>query len=1736
MEEPSSKAPVPAPTRTRTTQSAPPIAPSSQFNPKPPKAKEEGELSSSDDDDEPADYTAAQLDTGAVLSGRSHQALSASEISQGNHVKVDAGGPTAISIEYPTRPSIQTKHEKSLGMNQVGHKPGRSGTGGSSGPNSNLVISFSDDESSSDSDEGRQDKSSEDIAKTVRMNGNQKPPTLARKTSKKLGYPTRDSKQMMSKKNPSSRTFIHPKTKNQGANNGIGSAPSIGQGSTSRSLSMLNQKLECQEHGSDHVVGSRNLELQDLRQQIALRETELKLKLAHQNKQSVFGSLRNSYSLNLNRNPGGISVTASPHLPRSLDFPQLDAKEPPRKRLKVGVSSYAQRCVEQSTTAAKLCPPPKDLLLETGKMDKADHGPKPNSMNMTELSVTRCEMRDSERVVMASANLHGIADADHPERTSRMVNACSLSKQDPPLIRMIQNTSTKNTGTGMETNQLMISDGRNVLGSDPNQIRREHELMRSSKDDEVLTLDHAAEVSEKNSVEGSLKNMTVLSDLDNASGAEHGTKEMQSLIEIEESLDKKLDEAQEQRRRCEIEERNALKAYRKAQRALIEANAKCSQLYHQRELYSSRLRSFIMHDTSLFWSSLHNKHLGVQVKSSDNLNQNVDSLPSSSHNMQNEYDQSNQPGYASNIRCLDGVPGDSSHLPVNSSEQCSEPDASTSEPLSHKGPRVANEEFSPLIGPNRSVDEDVDIPPDHNFAQSKQGSQREAQKDGERHESMTSEVSTKISDENSHDFLLREATLRSELVARLGTKSSQYPKGSCSMEAVIEQRSQSDPGSEKTHMSNWSAPNSDAERVRHADFEGTNKLEGHPHDVVEEGESRMSLDNSASIIRSAFCHVKDVSSFKLSRPQQKRLMYDARNDEGVSIYSSTSSSKETDGGLLSEDTASYSCNVAVDPLWPLCMYELRGKCNNDECPWQHIKKCSDGKMRQNLYSDANDCHIESTSSAKRWAVLPSFSKCSPTYVVGLDILKADSRSYEAVVTQNIGQCWQKCFSISLVISSVPKQVRPMDDSVLQNSDGRIEISGCQSRQSSFFRNRNGSLNQINQGSIDGQALEMALLILNQDGNKLERKKKVGISQALAVLSRALEADPASVVLWSVYLVIYYSEMKTAGKDDMYYIAVKHNQGSYELWLMYINSRSKLEDRLHAYEDALLALCHHSSASNGHASTRILDLFLQMVNCFCLCGRVDKAIEMICETLPSAENSDERLTLLLSNILSRLTIADKCIFWICCVYLVIYRKLPDAIVQQFECEKELHLIDWPSAHLGEDDRQRAFDLVDFAIRCDITEASLADDANIRLAQHFAVNHFRCAVVLNGLNCDRYLLQRFETMYPTSLELLLLSARAGECDFEDFSSGFENALNKWPREAPGFHCIWNQFAEYALQNGRHDLAKDIMDRWFLSAWQVRYPHDEGVAEMDQDNSCSSPIVASQADSHAAASSYSRMDEIFGFLNLSLLKLLQNQLAEARVAIDKALHVATSENYKLCVREHAKFLLMDGTVAKEGAQISGILDYMSVYINDPRAFPITETLPRKFIGDIKRIRVQQLIKNILCPVSSNFSLVNLVLEAWCGPSLLPQEFDKPDHLVDFVEAMLEISPSNYPLAVSVCKLIKRDLKSSAVTSASLLFWASSVLLSTISHAVPVAPEYAWVEAAAVLVNISGIDAILDGFYKRALSVYPFSVKLWNSFLISMKSEKDASSVLRAAEEKGIEADPEFLLTIMRLQVDEM
>lgn len=103
-----------------------------------------------------------------------------------------------------------------------------------------------------------------------------------------------------------------------------------------------------------------------------------------------------------------------------------------------------------------------------------------------------------------------------------------------------------------------------------------------------------------------------------------------------------------------------------------------------------------------------------------------------------------------------------------------------------------------------------------------------------------------------------------------------------------------------------------------------------------------------------------------------------------------------------------------------------------------------------------DCQLTLTSNGRCCSDTADHIKSQvPTYLVGLDILKADLHSYDSVVAQRVGQSWQKCFTILLAISGFFKQVLNADDSILQNNDGRIEVFGGWSSQRSYFRNRSG---------------------------------------------------------------------------------------------------------------------------------------------------------------------------------------------------------------------------------------------------------------------------------------------------------------------------------------------------------------------------------------------------------------------------------------------------------------------------------------------------------------------------------------------------------------------------------------------------------------------------------------------------------------------------------------------------------
>ena len=106
-----------------------------------------------------------------------------------------------------------------------------------------------------------------------------------------------------------------------------------------------------------------------------------------------------------------------------------------------------------------------------------------------------------------------------------------------------------------------------------------------------------------------------------------------------------------------------------------------------------------------------------------------------------------------------------------------------------------------------------------------------------------------------------------------------------------------------------------------------------------------------------------------------------------------------------------------------------------------------------------------------------------------------------------------------------------------------------------------------------------------------------------------------------------------------------------------------------------------------------------------------------------------------------------------------------LVQQFEFEEELSFgIEWPSAHLTTDRKRHALDLMKLAVDkmgSNIgTDPHREDGVALRSLYFLTVSHVRCVAALEDLHSSADLLASYLSLYPTGIELILISARLKE----------------------------------------------------------------------------------------------------------------------------------------------------------------------------------------------------------------------------------------------------------------------------------------------------------------------------------------------------------------------------------------
>ncbi|KAG0467416.1 hypothetical protein HPP92_018996 [Vanilla planifolia] len=629
----------------------------------------------------------------------------------------------------------------------------------------------------------------------------------------------------------------------------------------------------------------------------------------------------------------------------------------------------------------------------------------------------------------------------------------------------------------------------------------------------------------------------------------------------------------------------------------------------------------------------------------------------------------------------------------------------------------------------------------------------------------------------------------------------------------------------------------------------------------------------------------------------------------------------------------FHSSVEFDPFWPLCMFEFRGKCNDEECPWQHVKSGSRFTCLQRLKSEnapRNSYNVHNALSI-------------PTYQVGPYLIKAESYLSQSVLAGSNWQyhLWDFCASFSLPLSV--RRVLPRDALCLNTVDD--PVADCSwNRLSLYCQSQDGEIpcvERIKQGSGDvEQLLEVALNQFNGKFCKQERKK------VLSLLARAIEAYPSSVVLWVVYLYFYYIKEKVIGKDDMFLHAVQHNKGSYELWLLYINSRMLCEDRANAYDQALKVLCG-IGAHDGtkHCSPFILDIFLQMINFLCMSGQIDKAISIICKQLATQFGEFDDL---LPDIHSCLTMTDTCLFWIGSIYFLVYEKLPETIVKQFEFVKDLPFeLNWPPAEVNSSRKDLILKFMNWAMSQMATLPAETPQEIDRSSLHelcfLAMSHVKCVAALEGSLAFMDLLNKYLKFYPWCIQLVLMALRTPEnWTHGSEISAFEAVLSNWPKGTPGIQRIWNQYVEFALSNRRIDLVEKLMVEWY---------EDYKFSNL----SCYYSSVAENSVESSSKLYWEKTttkDDSFGFLNLCLHFLLEKNVTAALTAMNKSLELSAPEDYKHFVKEHTAFIISSAPESQKQLSLESLCNLLNRHLIDPRS---RIDLNRYQGGSLKRLRSQ-------------------------------------------------------------------------------------------------------------------------------------------------------------------------------------
>ncbi|XP_033101954.1 zinc finger C3H1 domain-containing protein-like [Anneissia japonica] len=537
--------------------------------------------------------------------------------------------------------------------------------------------------------------------------------------------------------------------------------------------------------------------------------------------------------------------------------------------------------------------------------------------------------------------------------------------------------------------------------------------------------------------------------------------------------------------------------------------------------------------------------------------------------------------------------------------------------------------------------------------------------------------------------------------------------------------------------------------------------------------------------------------------------------------------------LSSESLGSETFCNKINPSAIFCRFDLNGKCNDDDCKWQHER---DSKMTFEEILAHLVSYDVSIVGATEKSTLPQIQrkvwlfakmKCQELKKHSEEEKQEMMKKVMNLVFSKPQRTPSKLEPRRWKVTQRNKKAMETEDEVFMNEDVKITSESATNvnlvdpdyvdeDDLRYFASDVGTgqlENAVLQNPHDIQLwLKLAYKQLSKPGND-------NMDKALHALSRGLDSNRNDSELWLHYLTLY--NKRCSNHEDVMEMCNHgiHYTQNYDVWHKTLSFTNSLESIDEICQDLLQALQEEQQISpTDRGSHRLLEMLLYRSHLYCLVGKGVYALQILKDCV--CKTNGMPLVDLLSTV-------DKCLAWLSFIHLKYFKQLPPSLFDPNSSapsrlvSKELFLCPWAKSSITMLDEIQK-DLQDAVECCHSKEHNAVENtiACLSLHKNLVQLYVACDSSEKAVSFIQGLLKDCPGPGIDELWILLLRTMKPTCDLPTLNQVVEECLVCNKHSA----SIYLTAASFAFKDAAIDLARSLLHRCVTSYYkELSADHD-------------------------------------------------------------------------------------------------------------------------------------------------------------------------------------------------------------------------------------------------------------------------------------------------------------------------